>query len=109
MDIINCNSLILCHWLVTSVCYNIAQLIIKPHLATRLRRCGLLLQMNLRAWPVCRSVIILSPAKQVTQSRYRFGLWTQVGPGNYVLDEGSDPHAKGQFWGVTLSAGQMAG
>jgi len=109
MDIINCNSLILCHWLVPSVCYNISQLIIKPHLATRLRRCGLLLQMNLRGLSVCRSVLILSPAKKVTQSRYCFPLWTRVGPGNHVLDGGSDPPREGTILRWTLSAEQMAG
>jgi len=74
MDIVNCNSLILCHWLVPSVWYNIAQLIIKPHLATRLRRCGLLLQMNLRGLSFCRSVIILSPAK--TGDPIEIPFWT---------------------------------
>jgi len=28
-----------------------------------------------------------------------FGLRTQVGPGNHVLDWGPDPHGKGKFWG----------
>jgi len=28
-----------------------------------------------------------------------FGLWTRMGPRNYVLDGGPDLHGKGQFWG----------
>ena len=28
-----------------------------------------------------------------------FGLWARMGPRNHVLDDGPDPHVKGQFWG----------
>jgi len=28
-----------------------------------------------------------------------FGMWTEVGPRNHVLDDGPDPHAKGSFEG----------
>jgi len=42
-------------------------------------------------------VTLLSPAKTAAPIEMPFGLRTRVGPGNHVLDEGSDPHGKGQF------------
>jgi len=38
------------------------------------------------AWSVCRSITIVSPAKAAEPMQMRFGLWTRMGPGNYVLD-----------------------
>jgi len=29
-----------------------------------------------------------------------FRLWAEIGPRNHVLDVGSDPHGKEQFWGM---------
>jgi len=48
---------------------------------------------------VCLSVTIVSPAKTAEPTEMPFGLWTQVGPRNHVLDGGQDPPCKGQFWG----------
>ena len=40
------------------------------------------------------------PCKNGKPIEMPFGLRTQVGPGNYVLDGGSrSPNDKGQFWG----------
>ena len=49
------------------------------------------------AWSVCQSVGLsvgvtpVSPAKTAEPIEMPFGLRTQVGPGNHVLDEGPDP------------------
>ena len=42
---------------------------------------------------LCQSVSIttMSPAKMAELIKILFGMWTQVGPRNYVLDEGPDP------------------
>jgi len=37
---------------------------------------------------VCLSVTIMSPAKMAEPIEMLFGLWTRVGPMNYVLDGG---------------------
>jgi len=46
---------------------------------------------------VCRSVTLVSPAKAAEPIEMPFGLRTQVGPGNHVLDGVQIPHGKGQF------------
>jgi len=46
---------------------------------------------------VCRSVTLVSRAKTAEPIEMPFGLRTRVGPVNYVLDGGPDPHGKGQF------------
>jgi len=38
------------------------------------------------AWSVCRSVILVSPAKTVELMEMPFGLRTQVGTGNHMFD-----------------------
>jgi len=48
---------------------------------------------------VCWSVTIVSPAKTAEPIQMPFGLWTRVGPGNYVLDGDPDPNAKINFEG----------
>jgi len=53
---------------------------------------------------VCRSVgvsvTIVIPAKMAEPIKMPFGLWTQVGPGNHVLDGVQRSHdGKRQFWG----------
>ena len=48
---------------------------------------------------VGRFVTLVSPAKTAALIERPFGLRTQVGSGNHVLDWRSDPHGKGQFWG----------
>jgi len=40
--------------------------------------------------PVCRYVTILSHTKTAKPIEMSFGMWTQVGPRNHVLDEGPD-------------------
>jgi len=40
---------------------------------------------------VCLSVTLMSPAKTAAPIELPFGLSTQVGPGNHVLDGGPDP------------------
>jgi len=49
------------------------------------------------AWSVGRSVTLVSHATTDEPIEMPFGLRTQVGPGNHVLDGGPDPHGKGQF------------
>ena len=44
---------------------------------------------------VCRSVTLLSPAKMAAPIEMPFGLRTQVGPRNHVLDRGPDPPWEG--------------
>ena len=40
----------------------------------------------------------MSPAKTAELMKMPFGLWTQVGARNHVLDgEGPDPHVTGSF------------
>ena len=41
----------------------------------------------------------MSPAKTAEPIEMTFGVRTQVGPGNHVLDGVQIPHGKGQFWG----------
>ena len=49
---------------------------------------------------VCRSVTQVSPAKKAEPIKVPFGTRTRVGPGNHVLDGGSDPPmGKGNFEG----------
>jgi len=48
---------------------------------------------------VCLSATIVSHAKTAEPIEMPLGLWTRVGPRNYVLDGGPDPHAKGNFEG----------
>jgi len=43
------------------------------------------------AWSVCQSVIVVRPAKTAHLIEMLFGLRTQVGPGNHVLDGAPDP------------------
>ena len=53
---------------------------------------------------VCWSVTLVSPAKTSEPIEMLFGLRTQVGPGNHVLDGVQIPHGKGQFfWGKGAS------
>jgi len=53
---------------------------------------------------VCRSVTLVSPAKTAGLIEVPFGLRTLVGPGNHVLDGGSDPPmGKGNFEGGRAS------
>jgi len=56
---------------------------------------------NQVAWSVFGlCVTLVSPAKTAEPIEMSFGLRTQVGPRNRVLDGGStSPHGKGQFWG----------
>jgi len=53
-------------------------------------------------WPssvVCRSVILVSPAKTAAPIELPFRLRTWLGPGNHVLDGGPDPPWEGaNFW-----------
>ena len=52
------------------------------------------------AWSVGLSVTLVSPAKTAEPIEMPFGLWTQVGPRNHVLDEGPDPPmGRGNFEG----------
>jgi len=52
------------------------------------------------AWSVSQSVTLVSPAKTAAPIELPFGLRTWVGPGNHVLDGGSDPPWEGaNFWG----------
>jgi len=46
---------------------------------------------------VCLSVTLVTPAKTTGPIQMSFGLWTQMGPRNRVLDGVQIPHAKGQF------------
>jgi len=39
---------------------------------------------------VCRSVTVVSPAQTAEPIEMLFGLRTRVGPGNHVLNDGSD-------------------
>jgi len=49
---------------------------------------------------VCWSVTLMSPAKTAETIKMSFGLMTQVGLGNYVLDGGPDiPMRRGSFEG----------
>ena len=49
---------------------------------------------------ICQSVTLLSPAKTAERVEMPFGLRTQVGPENHVLDGGPDPlMGKGNFKG----------
>jgi len=56
---------------------------------------------NQVAWSVFGlCVTLVNPAKTAKPIEMLFGLRTQVGPRNRVLDGGStSPHGKGQFWG----------
>jgi len=57
-------------------------------------------------WPssmvVCRSVILVIPAKTAELIEMPFGLWVWMGPGYHELGGGPDPHEKRQFWGKGL-------
>ena len=44
------------------------------------------------------SVTAVSPAKTAERIEIPFGLRTDVGPGNHVLDGVQIPHGKGQFF-----------
>ena len=46
---------------------------------------------------VGRYVTLVNPATTAEPIQMPFGLRTQVGSGNHVLDRGPDPHRKGQF------------
>jgi len=49
---------------------------------------------------VCLSVTLVSPAKTPEPIKMPFGLRTQVGPGNHVLDGGPyPPMGRGDFHG----------
>jgi len=50
---------------------------------------------------VCRSVILVSSAKIAEPFEMPFGLRTQVGPRNHVLDQAQILHVKGQLLGET--------
>jgi len=55
---------------------------------------------NRVAWSIGLSVTLVGPAKMAALIQMPFGLRTQVGPGNHVLDKG--PHAPWEgaiFWG----------
>ena len=51
----------------------------------------------------------MSPAKTAAPIELPFGLSTQVGPGNHVLDGGPDPHGKGNFEGKGASHCKVEG
>jgi len=40
---------------------------------------------------VCRSVTLVNPAKMAEPIEMPFGLWTQMGLRNHILDEAPDP------------------
>jgi len=49
----------------------------------------------------------VSPAKTAEPIKMPFGVWTQVGPRNRVLDGSRDPPQEGHFWrnlGMPFSA-----
>jgi len=46
---------------------------------------------------VCLSITLVSSVKTAAPIEMPFGLETQVGPRNHVLDGSPDPHGKGQF------------
>jgi len=48
-----------------------------------------------RSAGLCLSVTLVSPAKTAEAIEMPFGLKTQVGPGNHVLDGVHIPHEKG--------------
>ena len=55
---------------------------------------------NRVAWSVGLSVTLVSPAKTAEPIEMPFGLMTQVGPGNQVLDGGPNPPmGRGNFEG----------
>jgi len=56
--------------------------IIRPH-----RR----LVTNRVVWSVCRSVVVVSPARTAETTEVPFGLCALVGPRNHVLHRGPDP------------------
>jgi len=45
------------------------------------------------AWSVCLSVTVVSPAETNEPIEMPYGLWTQMGQGNHVLDGGPDLRA----------------
>jgi len=51
------------------------------------------------AWSVGLSVTLVSPAKTAELIEMLFGLRTQMGPRNYVLDGGPDPPMEGAILG----------
>jgi len=54
-------------------------------------------------WSVCLSVGVCNnceSCKTTEPMEMPFGIWTLVGPGNYILDGFKIPHRKGHFWGV---------
>jgi len=75
--------------------------IIRPHRPYYVRRCGLLLLTESRGLSVsCQSVTLVSPAKTAQPIEMPFGVRTQVGPGNHVLDGTPDPSmGRGNFEG----------
>jgi len=46
---------------------------------------------------VCLLLTSISYPKTAEPIEIPFGVWTQVGPGNHVLEGGSDPPRKGHF------------
>jgi len=81
MDIINLIDIV--SLLSTSYCYSVAQLIIKLHL-TAVVTDGVASSVGLS---VCHNMA--QPIEML------FGVWSWVGPGNRVLDGGTDPGRKG--------------
>jgi len=73
---------------------NTYRLTIRPPRMHAGHRCGLLLQMSHVAWSVCVLSYGYALQKQLNRSRCRLRL-TLVGPRNYVLDGGRDPHGNG--------------
>ena len=64
-----------------------------------LRTCGLFFTDGV-AWSVCLSVTIVSAAKTAEAIEMLFGMWTRVGPRNYLIDGSPDPHTRrGTFAG----------
>ena len=71
-------------------------IIFRPHCSTAYVDVAYCYRLNSVVW---RSVTVVSPAKTVKQIKMPYGLRTQVGPRNHVLDGVKIPHGKGQFWG----------
>jgi len=69
--------------------------IIRPHHSLRTQMLPVVTDRVV--WSICRSVMIVSPVNMAELIQMLFGLWTQVGPTNHVLDGVQIPHVKGQF------------
>jgi len=76
--------------------YNhIVSIIIRPHRSTTYVDAAYCYRPISVVW---WSATVVSPAKMVEPIEMPFGLRTQVGPCNNVLDGVQIPHGEGQFW-----------